>query len=178
MPKAIRYSLRSIGDYMIWSKLKKTTESLLADSLRGRIKYHLTRYGPGESYIMNRGWITFDKREIISFSTIKRDREEYKLTGKWWSDDPEALERLLKANLFTRQEYVAALEDYVNLKIEDALQSSDLLVRAFAMFDRRLGKRTLRNMVLGEKEHPLIIKFYRIRCGVEGIATPTVAGSE
>jgi len=52
-----------------WSRLKKATEELLTPSLRGRIQYHITSYGPGESVIMTRVWITLDKQEILNFSS-------------------------------------------------------------------------------------------------------------
>jgi hypothetical protein len=44
---------------MIWSKLKKSLEALLAD-VKKHLQLHLTRYGPGVSSLMNRAWITWD----------------------------------------------------------------------------------------------------------------------
>jgi len=38
---------------MIWSKLKKSVEALLADAVKPHLQLYLTRYGPGFSYIMN-----------------------------------------------------------------------------------------------------------------------------
>lgn len=37
------------------------------------------------------------------------------------------------------------------------------------MLDRRLGKRRLTNLVFSQDTHPLVIKFYNIRCDFEGI---------
>src|SRR5258708_19871434 len=56
---------------MIWSKLKKSLEALLADSVKKHLQLHLTRYGPGVSSLMNRAWITWDGEEINTFSTIR-----------------------------------------------------------------------------------------------------------
>jgi hypothetical protein len=54
---------------MIWTRLKKQAEALLAPSLRGRIKYYLTRYRSGVSIDDERGWINFDGRMILNCST-------------------------------------------------------------------------------------------------------------
>lgn len=154
---------------MIWSKLKKTAEALLAEPLKGRVAYHLTRYGPGVSHMMTRGWVTFDQDEILNCATSKWIRENHQLTGEWYSHDPQAIERLEEQGIFTRQDFVAALETYVVIKVEAALQSEDPLIRAFAMFDRRVGKRTLQEISFRDDETPFVSKFYRIRCEVEGL---------
>src|SRR5262245_32132877 len=110
---------------MIWSKLKKRSEELLATSLNGRVKYHLTRYGHGVSAHMTRGWITFDGREILTCSTIKQVRESYQLAGEWYSDKKEVKDELHRQMIFTRDEYVGALEEYVQGTIDDLLQSEN-----------------------------------------------------
>ena len=99
---------------MTWTKLKKQIEALLAESLRGRVKYHLTSYGPGESESMTRGWITLDGREIISCSTIKQERDSYDLTGEWYSSDDTAQEELHRRGVFSRQEFLDALTQCIN----------------------------------------------------------------
>lgn len=158
---------------MKWSKLKKSAEGLLADSLKGRVKYHLARYGPGVSYIMVRGWITFNRKQIVNCSTVKSIQEHYKLTGQYFSDDKEASEQLHEQGVFTRDDFVDALEEYVGLKIEEALNSANALIRAFAMFDRRLGKRRLVAMFFTEDECPLVKDFYAIRRQAEGLPLKT-----
>jgi hypothetical protein len=42
-------------------------------------------------------------------------------------------------------------------------------VQALAMFDRRVGKRRLAKMSV-ENEHPLVRKFYELRCQAEGLS--------
>lgn len=153
---------------MVWTKLKKVVEAHMADSLQGRIQYHLARYGKGVSYFMSRGWITFDKDEIANFSTIKRVRASYTLTGEWYSHDNQVLTYLDKEGIFTRDDFVNALEEYVELQVEDAIRSSNPIIRAVAMFDRRLGKRRLSVLSMTEDEHQLVKTFYKIRCQAEG----------
>ena len=55
---------------MKWSKLKQQIEAQFADSVRTHAAIHITRYGPGVSSTMTRGWLTWDGNEVLSFSTI------------------------------------------------------------------------------------------------------------
>lgn len=157
---------------MIWSKTKKLIEGLMADALQKRVRFNITRYGPGVSYLQNRAWITFDGKEILSCSTMGWIRENYKITGKLaWDTDERTEEELTKRGFFFRQTFVAALEEYLELPIENAIQSSNVIIRSISMFDRRLGKRRLQSMHFGEDENPLVKTFYEIRCKVDGIHT-------
>lgn len=159
---------------MIWTKLKKIAEALIADTLQGRVEYHLARYGKrGVSSFMRRGWITLDKDEIANFSTVKRVRKVFDLTGKWYSDNARALAYLDEEGIFTRDDFVNGLEEYVGLQVEDAISSSKPIIRAVAMFDRRLGKRRLMTMSLRVDEHRLVKNFYQIRCQAEGLQRET-----
>jgi hypothetical protein len=67
--------------------------------------------------------------------------------------------------------FTGALREYITLSIDDALQSSNSLIQAVAMFDRRLGKRRLQKMTENPPEHPLVNAFFRLRCEAEGINT-------
>jgi hypothetical protein len=154
---------------MVWTKLKKTAEALLAEPLNGRIEYHLANYGRGVSYFMSRGWITLDGREIANFSTIKRVRESYKMADEWYSTDPQTLEVLDKNGIFTRDDMVNALKNIIGSPIEEALQSTNPIIKAIAMLDRRLGKRRLKALSFGENEHDLVKRFYQIRVQAESI---------
>ncbi len=162
---------------MIWSKLKRTIEALLADSVKQHLQCHLTRYGPGESAIMNRAWITWDGKEINTFSTIQWLRERNALAAQIAGDRPnncstsiQQAEALLEERgVYERWAFSAALEEYTSLSIEAALQSPNALIRGWAMFDRRLGKRRLRAMQFKETDPPFIQQWYHLRCQAEGI---------
>jgi hypothetical protein len=60
---------------VIWSKLRKALDELLCETLRGRVQYHYTRYGPGFSHVMTRAWITVDKQELVYFSAIESGQQ-------------------------------------------------------------------------------------------------------
>jgi hypothetical protein len=131
-------------------------QELLAASLQGRMKFHLTRYGPGVSDLMTRGWITFDGLEVVSCSTIKQVRESYRTTGTWYSNEKGALDDLHAQGIFTRDEFVEALEEHVRDPISVVLKSANPLARAIALCERRIGKRTLGKLVLSDTELQLV----------------------
>jgi hypothetical protein len=161
---------------MIWSKQKVLLENFLADSLKRRVQYHRTRYGPGDSFQMNRGWVTLDQKEIFSCSTIKSIIDMHQLTGVWYSRDEQSLEQLHQQGIFTLDDFKDAIQSILELEIEQSLASNNPITRAFAMFDRRLGKRRLKEMNIPEFEHALVQKFYRIRCEVEGLSRGSSKG--
>lgn len=181
---------------MQWSKTKSTLESFLCEKLQGRIKLYATVYrkfhdGPA------RVWITFDGKEIISapdvtyqvkheelYRTIQKEKElkEIPYHDDFWVmyNSPErqelvdasdqAKEILNNQNIFSSYDFYSPFMKYSSLSIEQALTSDNVIIRAFAMFDRRLGKRRLQKLqLIALDTHPLIIECYKIRCEVEGI---------
>jgi hypothetical protein len=155
---------------MVWTRLKKLSEGLLAPTLRGRAAYHLARYGPGLSGNMVRGWVTLDGHEILSCSTIVQVRSGHALAGTWHSQDPAVAEALHRQGIFTRDEFVEALEMCVAEPVEALLQARQPLVRALAQFDRRVGKRRLRELRAASNEMPVVLNFHAIRREAERIA--------
>ena len=180
---------------MQWSKTKSTIESFLCKKLKGRIKVHATVYRKFHDR-PSRVWITLDKKEIVSASDISYavkyekvyqqmkkevDQQEIPYNENWevmfnskeyqkleeLSDDAEKL--MMNQNMFESYHIYQAFMRYSTLSIEEAIHSENVLIRAYAMLDRRLGKRRLTELDLTEDTHPLIADFYKIRCDVEGI---------
>jgi hypothetical protein len=178
-----------------WSKTKSTLERFLSDKLKGRIKIYATVYrkfhdGP------SRVWITFDKKEILSASdttfAVKHEKlyqqmkegknlkaipynadwdvmfnsEERKDLTKA-SEDAE--EFLINQNILESYHLYAPLMEYGSMSIDEAMNSKNIIIKAYSMLDRRLGKRRLEKLEFTNETHPLILDFYKIRCGVEGI---------
>lgn len=186
---------------MQWSKLKAKLEGFLCDKLKGRIQLHATVYrkyhdSPG------RVWIAFDKKEILSASDIsyavqheklyQRIKDEKELKSIPYDSDWKVMfnsqdrKELLKASdaaeemminqsIFESYHLYEAFLSYGSLSIEEALNSENIIIRAFSMFDRRLGKRRLLKLNFPQDTHPLIIEFYKLRCEVEGIKTKGVS---
>lgn len=166
---------------MIWSKLKKTVEALLADTVKEHLRVYLTHYGSGESTSMNRAWLTWDGEEISTFSTIRWLRERNALVAQLSGVDAlmasqslrdRAASSLAQQGNYPVERFLGALEAYASLGIDEALQSDDELIRAWTMFDRRLGKRRL--LAIGQQaiEHPLMRDWYRRRCVAEAMPVP------
>ena len=181
---------------MQWSKTKSTLESFLCDKLQGRIKIYATVYRKFHD-CPSRVWITFDKKEIISASDatyqtkheqlyrqIKKEGglKDIPFNENWhvMFNSPERqelikashkAEAMINQNTFNSYHFYAPFMEYGSLSIEEALHSENIIIRAYAMLDRRLGKRRLSKFKLTiEDTHPLILHFYKIRCDVEGIS--------
>ncbi|GGA90349.1 SF0329 family protein [Ornithinibacillus halotolerans] len=180
---------------MQWSKTKTTLERFLCDKLKGRIQIYATIYrkshdGP------SRVWITFDKKEILSASDLTYVVKHEKLYQQMkeekqleeipyhpdWNDMFNSKERqeLIKAsetaeqiminqNIFGSYHLYVPFMEYGSLSIEQAMNSDNVIIRAYSMLDRRLGKRRLEKLNFPTDTHPLIVHFYNLRCDVERI---------
>jgi hypothetical protein len=128
--------------------------------------------------------------QIAHYETAQRLREEREcvdyrdptqLAGYREAWD-EATKRLHDAGIFSSHDLPRSMFTYLNLNIDDALTSENPIIRAFAMLDRRFGKRRLCDFD-STNEHPLVGQFYRFRCHVEGLrvgqplATPAAPGA-
>lgn len=180
---------------MQFSKLKSKLVGFLCDQLKGRIQINAT-VNRKFSDSPKRVWITIDKREILSASDVsyaikheklyQQIKVENNLKGIPYNPDwmemfnseerqglvkasDAAKEMLTKESIFESYDLYSPLIDYSNLSIEEAMNSENVIIRAFSMFDRRLGKRRLNELKFSQETHPLIMQFYNIRCGVEGI---------
>lgn len=169
---------------MIWSKLQKKVESLMADLVKERLQVHLTRYGSGDTFIMNRAWVTWDGQEISTFSTIKWMNERKILTAQMSGDGElradyckyfaQAEKLLEEREIYPCEYFLGALETYASLSIENALNSSDVLIRAWSMFDERLGKRRLRTLSFKQDKLKYERLWYQFRCEAEKIVIPEI----
>jgi hypothetical protein len=171
---------------MQWSKLKARVESFFAPAVAGRVELRTTNYrhvhdGAG------RGWITIDGREVYNFCTQKYWVEGNALSAGIrtanratdWSDPAQEVayyeagaqtEQILeKRGIVCQGGFESALADYLTLSLDDALASDNLVHRALAVLDGRLGKRRLRSLELRADEHPLVKQLLDFRCRVEGV---------
>jgi hypothetical protein len=169
---------------MRWSKLKALAESRFCDPLRGRLELRSTRYR-GTHDQEGRAWITLDKEEVFSACTLTGWAAKARLAREIQTanncrdfSDPEQYPGYRQAyeqagavvaehGIFTQYQFYAALEEWLNHSLEEALVSPDPLVRAFALLDRRLGQRRLSRLVVGSAEHPLVRRLYHLRLECE-----------
>jgi len=142
-----------------WSKLKKNVESFLCESLKERVELFTTWYKDGGSPERACGVILVDKKEVFTANTdqwICLSREKSR-------------EDLLKSGIFEENEFRNSLKEYLHLSIDDALGSDNIIVRALALVDRRVGKRKLHKIKMLGDEHEFIKFMYKLRCQADGI---------
>ena len=178
---------------MRWSKTKKLLESLLTDKLHNRLEINMTNYNVsiGEQ---RRVWITFDKKEIFNASTanflnehdalwneihdntnltfpddIKAHCDEVK--GKDIPDEDLSMYVLEARGIFTPDRIYDVFVEYPQMSYADIQASTDILVLALMMVDKRFGKRSLQSYIITDKTHSLVKQMHAIRCESESILT-------
>jgi len=172
---------------MQWSQLKQRIEALFADTVKGRVELHVTRYHKAPDQ-MGRGWITFDKLQIISMSDLDYEYQYWQEASRlqkvsecldyrnpdqregYYQAYDQAENTLHNGSVFSRGDFTRSLRLYLNTSVEDILKSRYPLIRALGMLDHRVGKRRLASLDV-TTEHPLVQKLYALRCAVEGLST-------
>ncbi len=140
-----------------WSRLKKMLESRFCEAFTGRVQIHTARYTNDQE--VGRMWLVLDKQQIFSVGDQpKGSRPTWYLEkgcvyfNSWWG----------------RSHLEGFLLPYLNLSIEEALASPHDLIKALAMFDKRVGKRRLQALAAEMETETLPVKhFYALRCEAE-----------
>lgn len=145
---------------------KKLEQDYICNSLKGRVQYFATRYRKVHDREGRIG-IHFDKKEVFQSSFL-----EWAIARGKYSEQISLLsEREYRENMelwdeevgwhigFDHFRFYSAFYEYDNQSIEKSLVSDDDLVRLFAIFDRRVGKRRLKT--IGEKisQEPVWIQY-------------------
>jgi hypothetical protein len=148
---------------MQWSKLKSRVKSFICPELRDRIDLHLTSYRESHDGA-DKVWITVDGERVFSCKHYPHERAEAEayhggLRGGQVTDFLRARE------IHGPGDFGNAMRAYLDMPIGGALESSDPLVKAFALVDRRVGRRTLERLEIPDAEHTLVKAFYDLRRG-------------
>ena len=164
-----------------WSGMRRYLEQdMLAESLRGRVRYGCTAYvGMDGCHIFE---ICIDKEQIKRFSweTVNSyfidsgytSNKNPSGVGEYWAEFWSLLDKFPISNRteYTDEEFCDALEKYRNQDIQESMYSSNPIIRMFAILDRRVGKRTLMKTKENIEEQPIWLKrFYQLRLAAEGI---------
>ena len=159
-----------------WSGIRKKLESeYLAESLKGDISYFATSYSRSPDH-EGRAAIRYKGKEIIkgcyyynwtkAASFPKDEKYERRMREECAYMDDTAI----KLGVFDQICFYRAFKEFGNQSIERSLCSENLLVRIFAVLDRRVGKRKLISMKENIENEPDSIKeFFAIRMDAEGI---------
>ena len=160
-----------------WSAMRKYLEQeMIADSIKGRIRYGCT------TYVGMDGWhifdISIDSNQVKRFSleTVNTYfiNNGYKTnnnpfgTDEYWSEFWSLLESVSvnERTEYTDEEFCSSLEVYRSQNILDSIYSENPLVRMFAILDRRLGKRTLTKQDV-DQQPTWLQQFYNLRINAE-----------
>jgi hypothetical protein len=156
-----------------WSGMRKYLEKeMLADTLKGRVRYSCTTYpGMDGCYIFA---VFIDNKPVkhFSFDTIYSylGQAGYKKEERTWSKMWDYIEQnpIHLRTEYIDNEFADALCEYRNQDIKISIQSNNPLVRMFAVLDRRIGKRTLYKLKNEIEEQPRWLQqFYMLRISAE-----------
>ena len=163
-----------------WSKMRcKLEKEYLAESLKGHITYFATSYSKCPDH-EGRAAILLDGKEIIEgsyreqWSSVKIAQfpRDEKYADRLRYEFPYIDETAVKLGQFDQRCFYSAFGEYDNQSIEESLESENLLVRIFAVLDRRVGKRRLVRLYEACSDDDEILRMMlRIRIRAEGIDT-------
>jgi len=145
-----------------WSKLKSRIKSLIVPELRERIDFHLTSYRESHDGA-DKVWIEIDGARVFDCKYYLSERATAYAYFDGLSGN-EIKSALVDAGIHSPQDFGCAMRAYLDMPVDEALKSSDPIVRAFAIVDRRVGKRTLARLDLASCDHALIKAFHDLRC--------------
>ena len=156
---------------MKWSKLRKELKDRLADNLKSRFDYHLTTYKNSTGYL-GRAWITWDGKEILNFSNqdtwneYKSYSNELAATHYISHNQIKSTERtegkIMEKGEFSKYDFAENAFLFLNFNIQKAIKSDNPILKALAVVDKRIGKRTLNDLKKSEN-HPMIKHLIKLR---------------
>jgi hypothetical protein len=146
---------------MQWSKLKSRIKGLLSPEFRERIDFHVTSYRKSHDGA-DKVWIMIDGVRIFSCNYYHSERAT---AEAFYSGlrDKQIKAYLDEREIHTPRDFGEAMRQYLDMPIADALGSSNPLLKAFAIVDRRVGKRTIEQLEISDSEHTLVKAFYELR---------------
>lgn len=154
---------------MTWSKTKKLVESNFADSVKGRVTVHLTKYRKSHDSASTEFRIHLDGKTIFKANSFKFERyvdhdlkeQEPNLTKE---------ERIAKAHdngIHNSHSVVVAMMHWLNHKPEEILHMYRWdIIKAFLMLDKRFGKRSIEKFD-PTNEGPITKQLFALRQQLE-----------
>ena len=135
-----------------WSAMRKILEQEnICDSLKGRVQYFQTRYPKAHDH-HGRIAVRLDKKEIFKAHYFDTAHNPDIRNGHWYDAS-----------------FYGAFYEYQNNNIDKSLESSDPLIRLFAIMDRRVGKRRLEKLQQEVEKQPEWLQiFYKLRLEARG----------
>lgn len=165
--------------YKSWLGIKIRLEELLCYSLKDRITYFLTRYHKvNDAY--GRASIRFDGKELVCFSWIEMYRQEHEISkinkknpDLSYKEAEDTLKSVWDKNCtYDDMDFIDAVQKFFHLPIQDALLSDNYIIKVLAILDRRVGKRTLKQISISMEylNYPdWVQQFYLLRLDFDQI---------
>ena len=165
-----------------WSGMRKYLEKeMLAECLRGRVRYNCTTYPSMDNNkifevfiddccVKQFSWETVNSYFIHTGLSQKGDHTHPMDSKDYWEGFWETLNNtpMEQRTEYTQDEFCDALASYRNAPIAESLNNPDAIVRMFAILDRRVGKRTLAALPAVDQITPQWLQsFYRLRIHAE-----------
>lgn len=156
---------------MQWSKLKSDIKGFICPELKDVIDFHVTQYRKAHGWI-SESWITVNGEKIFNCGSRTYARESaYELFRHQESsadvEDGEAVwdlkEVLKRRGIHEPQDMGEAMRAYLDMPVAEALKSDNPFIKALALVDRRVGKRTIEEIEIEDSEHSLVKAFYELR---------------
>lgn len=175
-----------------WSGTRKRLEQdLLCDTLKGRLRYFITKYNNAHDE-SGRIAIIVDGREIIQGNIFKyykgynelerKMKFELGIPERFWNGKEivnDAVNRdvedyivnlRLNEGIFDVWQFTDAVKSFLSSNIKESLVSENPLIRLLAIVDRRVGKRTLEKLKDSIPQQPKWLQyFYELRFQAESI---------
>ena len=161
---------------MPWSKTRQILEQdLLCESLKGRVRYFVTHYRHAHDEV-GRVCILIDGAERLTmpfsnenkiFQAVHNRPDDSKSLRERYD---EVTKEFHQSGIFEPWDFGVAVNEYLANDIKQSLYSENLLVRLLAVFDRRIGKRTLEKLKSEMNLLPEWLQyFYNLRLESENI---------
>ena len=155
----------------MWSKTRKRLNNLLAGSLKGRLVYNHEVYTTNKykyNSEMHVFYIYLDKQIIFATNPLGEEKYSGEISNMLKEVDKNEEFILYKA---LEKLHYSALSKYIyTISIDEALTSENYIYHIFAIFDRRLGKRRLIEIVKNVDTEPeWFRKYVIIRAKAEGM---------
>ena len=164
-----------------WSGMRKYLEKeMLAVPLQGRVRYNCTSYVHMDGCRVFEVYVDDKMVKRFSWETVntyfinqglKQNKNPVGFQAYWAEFWPLLKQIPLESRTeYTDEEFSDALKEYRNQEIQSSIHSENSLVRMFAVLDRRLGKRTLKEVKGTITDQPEWLQsFYRLRLDSEQI---------
>lgn len=147
---------------MQWSKLKTKIKEFICPELQDRVDFFVTSYRKSHDGA-DRVWITVDGEKFFECKHYIYERAEAEAYHSGFQ--PNQIESVLASKeIHSPGNFGESMREYLDMPINESLNSDNPLIKAFAIIDRRTGKRTLAEVKITDSDRFLVKKFYKLRC--------------